>query len=90
MREPFQRDFPHTLQQLAERHLTGQIRPQCQCVQKQSGQTLNLGSRPPGHGRPRDNVILPAIPVQQRLKGGQQQHEQRHVLPPTECLESRA
>ena len=32
-------------------------------------------------------MLLTGVAVQERLEGGQQEHEQRHPLPPTERLE---
>ena len=74
------RHYPRPLQERAKRGRAGKIRPQHQRIHKKADEVFHFHAPPVGDGRANDHVRLSRITVEQRLKGGQQEGEQREFF----------
>ncbi len=81
MRVRPQRHLLHPPQQLPKALRRTHLRAQHQSVDEKADQSLGLAVRATGYRGAHQHIRLPAQPVQQRLKGRQQHHEQRRLLP---------
>ena len=71
-----QRHVTHAPQQLPERRIAAQVGSQHQRVHEEPDDVLHLGAGPIGDWRPNRDVRLPGTAREQRLKRGEQQHEE--------------
>ena len=75
-------------QQLLESRRTRQVRAHRQSVDEEPDQALDVELVAAGDRRADHHLILPRVPPQQGLEGGQQQHVEGHALAPSEALQS--
>ena len=83
-----ERDLPHPSQQLAKSGVAGQVGPYHKGVHKETDQRLQLNLTAASSWRADDEIIAARVAPQQRLKRGQQGHEQRHVRLTAHSLQS--
>src|SRR6266498_3441407 len=85
-----ERHFSLPLDQLSETRIPSEVGPHHQRVDEEADQPLNLSPRPVRDRRPDADVLLPAVPHQERLEGRHQRHEHRRPFPPTEIPQALA
>ncbi len=67
----------HLGDQLGEGGLRGQLGAERERVHEEADEPLGLGARAPGDRRAHDQIVLPAVAVEQDVERRQQRHEQR-------------
>ena len=80
MRVGAERHLAHPRQQLAERRIAREIRPQHQRIDEDAEQLVGPRLVAAGDRRSHDQVLLPGVPEQQALERGQGGHEHRDAL----------
>ena len=80
MRVGAERHLAHARQELAERRIAGEIRPQHQRVDEDAEQLVGARLVTAGDRRSHDQVLLPGVPEQQALERGEGGHEHRDAL----------
>ena len=85
-----QRDLTHLAEELLEREIGTKADTEDEGIQEVADEPGGLGAGPSGDRRPHHDVVLPRVPAEEELKGGEQRHEGRHALAPTEPLERAA
>src|SRR6185369_17053007 len=78
------RDFSYLRQQLFEGRIAGNICPQHERVQEKTDQAFQLRPVTISYRRPHQNVILPAVAMQQYFECGEQHHKQRGAFTTTQ------
>ena len=81
-----QRHLLHPVKQLDETGVARTIGADHERVHKEPDQPLDLGTVPTGDGGSDDDVVLVGVSVQQRLKRGEQRHEQCHSFTPAQLV----
>ncbi len=84
-----QRRSMRLAEQLAKTLLASHPHPHHQRVHEESDQLLQLGVLPIRNGRPNHDVVLTAVPRQQRSEGRKHRHIKRRVMAPTHSLQCR-
>src|ERR1700728_733993 len=84
-----QAGLAHVRQQLAEAEVARNLGAQKQYIYETAEQAFELRASAPGNGGADHNVLLTAVARQQKLKGRQQQHEQRHPFAMAQRLQLR-
>ena len=72
--------FARLLQQRVEVHAIAELRTQYDGVKEVADQSFGFAARAAGNRGAHQNIFLAGIAVQQRGKGGFEQHEQRGLL----------
>jgi hypothetical protein len=74
-------------QDLGERRVPGQVRPQHQRVDEEADERLQLGPVAAGHRGADRDVMGAAVPGKQRLKRGEQRDERRAAVRAGQCTD---
>src|SRR5690349_443147 len=82
-----QRNFAHTLQQLAKRKRARHLRAQHEDVEEKPDQILGLAMMPVSNRTADYDVVLLRVPVQQHFERRQQRHKQRRAFAIAETLD---
>src|SRR5215813_13979031 len=77
-----QRHLSFSPERLSETRIAREVRPHHQSVDKESDQSFNLFPRPVRDRGPDTDVLLSAVPHQERLEGRRQRHKESHSLSP--------
>ncbi len=75
--EGAQRGLPRPTDELTERGVPGQVGAHHQRVDEHADHAAQFRTVPTGRGHADDHVLLPGVPHQHRLPGGQRHHERR-------------
>jgi len=81
------RRLAHPAEELAERQVLTDLRPENERIHEKADEPLRLLPRPIRDGRCDGNVRLPRVAREQHLERGEHRHEQRAPLRPRELLE---
>ena len=81
--------FSHPSQQLAKARVAREVAAQDQGVGENADQPLQLRAPAAGNEHTYRDILLPAVAMEQHLKGSDKLHEQRCAVLPANALERR-